>query len=188
MKIDYILENYNFEKLSSNHELSSFNCGSQDLNDFLKNDALKQQKENLNVTQLVVCDNEIIGFVSLLADNLKLKNIDEKTKELIQGHLPHTQEVPGVKIGRFAINKKYSRNGIGTNVIGQIILEIKEISKNVGIRFIIVDAYAIAYKFYEKNNFINLEKDNKRLEKIDFISQRNPYNTFTLYQDIKKLR
>lgn len=58
----YILNNYLFKKLSVKHDLSKFNCDSEDLNDFIKNDALKQQNEKLNITNLVVCNHEIIGF------------------------------------------------------------------------------------------------------------------------------
>ncbi|MDL2246994.1 hypothetical protein LJB96_05210 [Methanobrevibacter sp. OttesenSCG-928-K11] len=75
MDSEYIKENYIFEKLSSKHELSNFNCGDDELNDFLINDALCQQSENLNVTQLIVCDSEIIGFVTLLTDTLKIKKL-----------------------------------------------------------------------------------------------------------------
>ena len=66
MEISYIKENYRFEILSDKHDLSKFNCGVVDLNNFLKYDALNQQDMNLNLTHLVICDDEIIGFVSLL--------------------------------------------------------------------------------------------------------------------------
>ena len=36
-------ENYYFETLNESHYLNDFDCGDEDLNDFLKNDALKQQ-------------------------------------------------------------------------------------------------------------------------------------------------
>lgn len=46
MDIEYIKENYRFETLTDEHDLSKFKCESDDLNDFLKNDALTQQKVN----------------------------------------------------------------------------------------------------------------------------------------------
>lgn len=39
MEISYIKENYRFEILSDKHDLSKFNCGVVDLNNFLKYDA-----------------------------------------------------------------------------------------------------------------------------------------------------
>ena len=72
MDIEYIKNNFYFEILSSRHNLTDFKCASDDLNDFIKNDALRQQEMNLNITQLAICNDEIIGFVSLLTDTLKI--------------------------------------------------------------------------------------------------------------------
>ena len=70
MKIKEIKDNYHFENLTEEHDLSEFDCGDEDLNDFLKTDALKQQEARLNVTKLIMCEDEIIGYVSLLTDTL----------------------------------------------------------------------------------------------------------------------
>lgn len=94
----YILKNYFFEKLSGKYDLSKFSCNSDDLSEFIKNDALKQQKENLSTTQLVLCDNEIIGFFSLLADTINMKYIQDKISiETIKEHKPQIKHLPGVK-------------------------------------------------------------------------------------------
>ena len=66
MNIEYIKNHYYFETLTEDHDLSKFSCDSEDLNDFLKNDALNQQKVKLNLTKLCICDGEIVGFVSIL--------------------------------------------------------------------------------------------------------------------------
>ena len=42
MDIEYIKENYIFETLNENHNLNDFECESEDLTDFLKEDALHQ--------------------------------------------------------------------------------------------------------------------------------------------------
>ena len=190
MDSEYILNNYRFEKLKKEHDLSGFVCDSDDLNDFIKNDALNQQKDNLSATKLICCDDEIIGFFSLLADSIELKSIrDEKVRESIKIHLPKAKKVPAVKIGRFAIDKKYSRQGIGSHIIGHIILNILDLSEDLALRFILIEAYAKSYRFYVKNNdFENLKKDDKKLEKLDKVIERDPQCTFYLYHDINKLK
>jgi len=190
MNKDYIINNYKFEKLSEKHDLSRFDCGNNDLNDFIKNDALNQQEDNLSATKVVICDGEIIGFFSLLSDSIELKKIrDEKTKKSIKIHLPRVKKAPAIKIGRFAIDKKYSNKGIGSNIMEHILLNILELTADVGMRFVLIEAYAKAYNFYVKNNkFLNLKKDDMKLEKLDKIIERNPQHTFYLYHDIKKLK
>jgi len=161
----------------------------QDLTEFLIKDSISQQAENLNATQLIVCGNEIIGFVTLLADNLNVKKIDDETKRLIKKQIPHIKKVPSIKIGRFAIDNKYANQGLGTMIMEQLIFEIAtDISLKVGIRFIIVDGYAKAYNFYKNTNFILLDNNKKELNKLDKAKKQNPYQTFGLYQDIIKLK
>ena len=75
--------------------MSDFDCGDEDLNDFLKNDALVQQRDKLNITKLILYENQIIGFVSLLSDTLILKNIREKNVKLdIKNKLNINIELP----------------------------------------------------------------------------------------------
>jgi len=189
MDKNYILNNYTFEKLSKNHNLSKFDCGSDDLNDFLKNDALKQQEENLNITQLVICDNEIIGFFSILADTIKISHIrDKETIGIIKEQKPMVKNLPGVKIGRFAISKEYTSQGIGSHILDNVLYNIKILSQKIGLRIISVEGYAKAYNFYVKyNNFNNLKKDDKKLERLEKIIKTNPNHTFYLYRDIKTI-
>jgi predicted GNAT family N-acyltransferase len=168
MDIEYIKENYRFETLTDEHDLSNFNCASDDLNDFLKSDALTQQKSKLNLTKLVMCDNAIVGYVSLLTDTIPLRDIrDEDTKQDIKDQLDITskkRKLPAIKIGRFAIDEKYSHKGLGSEILMSIIFNIKNIAEdNVGLRFVTVEGYASAYNFYTNHNFINLKKDDDKL-------------------------
>lgn len=78
MKIKEIEDNYYFENLNEKHDLSDFDCGDKDLNDFLKNDALAQQNARLNVTKLIMCDGNIIGFTSILTDGIIIKKSEMK--------------------------------------------------------------------------------------------------------------
>ena len=194
MNINYIKNNYKFETLTSNHDLNNFECTSKDLKKKKKKDALKQQENKLNLTKLITCDNEIIGYFSLLTDAIPLKNIREKsTKYDIKNQLSIKSKnklLPAIKIGRFAIDKRYSGNGIGSEVLLNILYNIKNISENsVGLRFVVVEGYAKAYKFYtEYNNFSNLKKDDEKIkEKLDTIIEKNPEQTFYLYLDLKIL-
>lgn len=192
MDIEYIKNNYRFETLTPDHDLTGFECDSEDLNEFLKKDALKQQQENLNLTKLITCDENIIGFVSLLTDSMKLKLLrDEVQKEKIKDKLNISENntIPAIKIGRFAIDKKYSGKGLGTKIIRNIISNIREIAETqVGLRFVIVEGYASAYNFYvTHNNFKNLKRDEKKINHIHQIKKQDPTRIFYLYFDLKDL-
>ncbi|MEE0925076.1 MAG: N-acetyltransferase [Methanobrevibacter sp.] len=192
MDIEYIKENYYFEILNEKHDLSNFECDSNDLTNFLKNDALKQQDMNLNLTQLVICDNEIVGFFSLLTDTLKLKTLENNNlkKEIkLELDISENNEIPAIKIGRLAIDKKYSKKGLGSHILRNILLSILNLSKTkVGLRFVTVDAYATSLNFYvKKNNFSSRKSDTETLKKIDKIKKQNPNRSFILYLDLKDI-
>lgn len=193
MKIEEIKEKYYFETLTSEHNLSDFDCGDEELNKFLKDDALNQQNAKLNVTKLVMCEGRIIGYASLLTDKIILKRIkDEKLRITLKGKLnlnSKEKEISAVMIGRFAIDKKYTNKGLGSHILRNILKNLKEISENrIRFRFIVIEGYASAFNFYVlKNGFEYLEKDEKFVEKINFISKRDPKKLFYLYLDLKKI-
>ena len=193
MDIEYIKENYRFETLGTKHDLSEFKCASDDLNDFLKNDALSQQNSKLNITKLVMCDDLVVAYVSLLTDTILLKDIrDEDIKQDIKDQLSlnsKKRKLPAIKIGRLAVDEKYSGKGLGSEILMSVLFNIKNIAENsVGLRFVTVEGYATAYNFYANHNFINLKKDDEKLkEKLDIIIERNPEETFYLYLDLRVL-
>jgi hypothetical protein len=80
------------------HNLSSFSCLSQELNDFLKNDALIDQNNMISRTRLCFWNNELVGFFTLIADTIEAKAV-------IDG-LEHYEyrKYPGVKIARLAVD------------------------------------------------------------------------------------
>ena len=178
MNIDYLKENYTITKLSNTDDLSSFSCGLKDMDNFLIEDALNQQKEHLNVTYLAYCNTELLGFFSLLTDNITVNCIKEKINKTYDIY-------PAVKIGRFAINKKYQSMGFGTILLDNTCKNIQYISKKVGIRFITIDAYCKVVDFYFKNEFKNQKI--KNIKKLKRTAKRNEKTTIPLYKDIKRL-
>ena len=192
MEIKDIKENYYFETLTDKHDLSYFDCGDEELNNFLKEDALKLQKSKLSLTKLIACNGKIVGYFSVLTDGIMIKKINnEKIKLDIKEQLDIHEKsklLPAVKIGRLAIDKEFIGKGLGTQILREILFNLKRISETkVGFRFVIVEGYAKAINFYIINNgFEYLKKDDVKIKEIDFISQRDPTKKFFLYFDLEK--
>lgn len=178
MCIEKIKNNYSIVKLNEKHDLTDFSCGLDDMDNFLKDDSLNQQRSNLNVTYLARYDEDIIGFFSLLSDIIKLKDIESE-------YDLYYRICPAIKIGRFAVNEKYNSLGLGTVLLDNVCYQIKKISDIIGVRFITVDAYCNVLGFYYKNEFNHLKiHDEKKLKRA---SKRNPYLTIPLYKDLKRI-
>ena len=149
---------------------------------------------NLNITQLAVCDGEIIGFVSILTDVIKLNVLDNQDviseiKEELN-LIGNNNGVPAIKIGRFAIDKNYAGKSLGKFIFRNILLSILFLSKNkVGLRFITVESYASAFNFYvEKNNFNYRKSDAKLVKKLEKIIEQDPERQFDLHLDLKDIQ
>ena len=172
------------EILNKNHELSTFSSTDPELNEFLKNDALIQLEKKLNVTYVILYKNEIIAYFSILADKIKLKDISNIDKSIKNDYT----SFPAIKLGRFAVSKKYQNQGIGTYTFGEIVWNIKEFSKKLGVRFITVNAYASALGFYvDKNNFDIYTKEKYKIKNIHKIIKHEPNRSISLYKDIMKI-
>lgn len=145
------------EKLSKLHNTSSFDCGDEDINEFLKEDALKWQEKNLAVTNIFIYNEELIGFFCSSGDSIKLKT-NEKKESDIEGK--PIREIPAIKLGRLGRNKKFAGQGVGSNILKWAIGYVKSLAERTGIRYITVDAYYKKVDWYQKLGFVkNLHED-----------------------------
>ena len=94
------------EKLTKIYNTKSFDCGDEDINEFLKKDALVYQEKGLAVTFIFVYQDEIIGFFCCSGDSIRLKSV-EKSEGLLD-EKPFS-EIPAFKIGRLGRDKKFKR-------------------------------------------------------------------------------
>jgi GNAT superfamily N-acetyltransferase len=137
----------------------NFDCGDEDLNEFILNDSMKNIKSRLSVVYLCKYKGEIVGYVAVSNDSIKIRKEDKKRiGKKIGTKYSH---YPAIKIGRLGIDKKYQNKKVGTTIIDWTIgLGIK-IGSEVGTRYLSVDAYIKSQTFYEKNEFKSLQKKNK---------------------------
>lgn len=110
-----------FEKLSEEHApfLSSFQNREKDLADFLVDDALNNQKIFLSTTFVVFMgstDRKLIGYITLLADSVRLKESKELENRFRKKGVQYSY-LPAMKIGRMAVDENHQRKGIGKTMI-----------------------------------------------------------------------
>lgn len=156
------------ERLSKVYDLSKFDCSDEDLNDFIKNDALTYQAKKLATTILFFYEDNVIGFISVAADSLKL-NLDEK--ETYGIHQKKLEDVPAIKLARLAVDKIFQKQGVGTNILKWIIGYALDYSEIIAVRFITIDAYPDKTDFYLKFNFM-INQNRHYTKKSNHISMR----------------
>ena len=156
---------YKVRRLRKNEKVKSFNCGDDDLNDFLLNRAIHYRNALLAITYVFehIDSKEIIGYFSLANDRVSLTDFENKTEfnRFRKNRFVNEKRIrsyPAVKICRLGINRDYHGKGIGSVLLDFIKLYFFENNKS-GCRFITVDAYYNAIPFYQNNDFQYLRKE-----------------------------
>ncbi len=129
--------------------LATFRSANDDLNDFLKNEAIESQENLLSKTFLCFCRDHITGFLTLVTDTIEVKLVDAGDGV---SDYPH-QKYPAIKIARLAVDKKFERKGVGRFLILAAVGKVHQISKDVGCRYITLDSKRESVGFYEKFGF-----------------------------------
>lgn len=152
-------EGTRFIRLAEDHEFKPFDCEDSDLNEFLLEDSKAYLQEHLAVVYLVENDQDTIAFFSVANDRISVEDFStnsqyNKFKKSTFASAKHFKSYPAVKIGRFGVDKNYSRSGLGSKLMNYIKYWFIDNNKT-GCRFITVDAYnkPEALNFYKKNKF-----------------------------------
>lgn len=153
----------------------SFDCGSDDLNEFYHQDSITWGNQLISVTYAIRLDDKVVAFYSLSNDSIRSELVSGSAIKRILKLVPREKRLrsmPAVKIGRLATSSEVQSNGIGTHILNFIKISLTDKNKT-GCRFIIVDAYnnKRTISFYEKNSFkfmsSNDEKEKTRLMYFD---------------------
>lgn len=146
-----------FFALKTEMKVAGFDCGDAELNGFLVNDALAHQTQQLAQTSVAVQNGEIIGYVSLLCDAVKLGDDERASFDSRKRYA----EYPAVKIGRMGVSTRYKGKGVGMALLRFAVGMAGVIAQTAGCRFLTVDAYPAANSFYERFGFANNLLKNK---------------------------
>ena len=165
------------KRLTATDAVSTFNCGDEDLNEFLSQDALPSAEKRIANTFVLYDGTDIAAYFCLLTDKITKQEVSKADWRRFKKQFPHGKQFssyPSIKIGRFAVSDQQAHSGIGTNLLGWIKLQLLNSITLPAYRFITVDAYLSAIPFYEKNGFKQLQPldDNKdtRLMYFDILS------------------
>lgn len=143
--------------LPDDYHFEPFDCGDEDLNDFLLNDAKAFQKKQIAYTYILKEDNgKILAYFCLLNDKISRQDSSNTIWKRIKKEFPIEKQFssyPAVKIGRFAVDKSMHGTGLGTELMTSLKFLLQEKHVVSAFRFITVDAYINAIPFYEKNDF-----------------------------------
>ncbi len=158
---------YSIRKLLKSEDVTSFNCGDEDLNEFILHEAKLYRKALLAVSYVLESDDnqQICAYFSMANDRVSLTDFDNRTefnrfRRQRFVNEKRLRSYPAVKLCRLAVDVSLRGQAIGTYLLN-FIKSFFVVNNKTGCRFLTVDAYAGAIPFYEKNGFVPLNEDDK---------------------------
>ena len=148
--------------LSEKQNISDFDCGNLDLNDFFNHEALAYKRQMLSQTcffrhkdsGLIVC------AFSYSASSIKTADLPGSRRKKVKEYVPREKllkSYPGILIGRLGVATEFTKQGIGSQLVN-IIKDFCLIQFPDFVRFLLVDAYneSNILAFYQKNDFVSV--------------------------------
>lgn len=138
-------------------DIKKFKCSKQDYANYIKKDAIIDQKRSIGQTWVLVYkQREVIGYVTLAMAELH-KNQHRKLHVF-----PHSY-IPALLVGQLATHQDYEHLGVGKTMIQWVISQGIQYSKNIGCRLIILNPEKDVIKWYrEKLGFEHIPHRRKQ--------------------------
>ncbi|OGV42151.1 MAG: hypothetical protein A3F46_07140 [Legionellales bacterium RIFCSPHIGHO2_12_FULL_42_9] len=153
---------YVIERLDKNHDKNLFSCGTDALDQYLKTQASQDIKKNVAITYALIQQGieKILGFYTISSIGIFPGELPEDlTKKL-----PRYPVLPGILLGRLAVDKYFRGNKLGAFLLLDALKRSIAVSHQIGIVAVIVDAkHEVAVDFYKHFGFISFPENNHRL-------------------------
>jgi len=137
--------------LTGNHDRQGFDCGRQELNGWLRQVARQHQDKGLSKTFVAIREEaptRICGYYALTLAELENQHLPEAWRK----KLP--RRIPGVRLGRLAVDKQYQGKGLGELLLIDALTRARRIYTEAGGIGLFVDALdAQAAGYYQRFGF-----------------------------------
>ena len=136
------------EKLTPEHDVSAFDSGVPQLDDWLKRRALANEEGGASRTYVVCAGGRVVGYYALANGAVAQAEATGRVRR----NMP--EPIPVMVLGRLAIDQAYQGRRLGAALLRDAILRTLQAADIAGIRAILVHAISEdAKKFYERSGF-----------------------------------
>lgn len=136
------------EHLTSDHDVSAFDCGVPELDAWLKRRALQNEISGASRTYVVCAAGRVVGYYALATGAVGQSVATGKVRR----NMPDS--IPVMVLGRLAVDRGYQNAGLGRALLRDALLRTVQVAQMAGIRAVLLHAMSDeARRFYEKAGF-----------------------------------
>jgi len=143
--------------MAAEHQVDSFDCGKEPLNNYLRRFALANTAAGIARTYVATRPGEqsVVGYYSLAAGSVEKAQLPERIAKGIPNH-----PVPVVLLARLAVDQRFHHHGIGKGLLRDALERALSAANVIGIRAVLVHAKDDdAAAFYAKFGFTRSPTD-----------------------------
>jgi GNAT superfamily N-acetyltransferase len=147
------------EHLDAGHDLSEFDSGNEELDDWLRRHALAAQQMDTARTFVLIGRDRVIGYFSLTMGSVLRADAPAK---LVRG-LP-AYPVGMVLLARLAVDRRQQAKGLGGLLLAEALRKAVGAGEAAAARLVVVDAIDDqAVRFYRRHGFVAAPEHPRRL-------------------------
>lgn len=147
------------ERLDTHHDISTFDCGHDELDEWLRRHALAAQQMDSARTFVLARHEMVVGYFSLTMGSVRRADAPPK---LVRG-LP-AYPVGMVLLARLAVDRREQGKGLGASMLAEALRKAVAAGEAAAARLIVVDAIdEAAARFYERHGFLPAQEHPFRL-------------------------
>lgn len=144
------MSDYRSEHLAADHNLETFDCGTAELNDWLRRAARHAEAANTGRTFVWVASGSrgVVGYFTLAAHLIRRAEVPKRI-----GH-GSPEAIPAILLARLALDRSLHGQGLGGQLLRDALERAVEASGRAAGRLIVVDAIDdAAVGFYRRFGF-----------------------------------
>jgi len=160
---------HQIEKLRRDHAVDAFDCGHAELNRFLQQHALQNQRSGGSQTYVGLVGPTVVGYYALAVGSVEQEEAPERVKKGLAKHA-----IPIMLLARLAVDRHWQKRGIGAALLKDATLRTLQAAEIAGIRALVVHAKdEVAKGFYQRFDFVPSPSD--------------PLHLFVLLKDLRQI-
>ncbi len=135
--------------LTRRHNGDDFDCGSQPLDDYLRQFAWVSQQAGAARTYVAARGNRVVGYYTLAYGSVKHEQASARVQRGLARH-----PIPVMVLARLAVDRSHQGQGLGKGLLKDALLRTLQAADIAGLRAVLVDAKDEDAKgFYTKFGF-----------------------------------
>ncbi|MCC7180409.1 MAG: GNAT family N-acetyltransferase [Acidobacteria bacterium] len=134
--------------IEEHHDLTAFDCGQPELNEWLRRQALKNEASGASRTYVTCVEGRVVGYYALATGAVARAAATGKVRR----QMP--DPIPVMIIGRLAVDAGHQGRGLGYGLLRDALLRTLQVATQTGIGAVLLHAMtADAKRFYQRAGF-----------------------------------